>query len=63
MEEIMNTAIGWFVPLILSAILGFLVKNYKDSKNLAFFRENFSLKEVLFCKRLRNVFRKIKKAD
>ena len=32
MEEIINTAIGWFVPLILSAILGFLVKNYKDSK-------------------------------
>lgn len=32
MEEIINTAVGWFVPIILSAILGFLVKNYKDSK-------------------------------
>lgn len=29
MEQIINTVIGWFVPLILSAILGFLVKNYR----------------------------------
>lgn len=34
MEQIVNTAIGWFVPLVLSTILAFLIKNYKDSKAL-----------------------------
>ena len=29
MEQIINTVIGWFVPLISSTILGFLVKNYR----------------------------------